>query len=108
MDRRTFLALLLSALVIVVTPILFRGFGGRSRIAPTASHDTTTNATSASASAPAAQATVANPQPATPAPAPSSPAAAPRLAADTASADVAKTRYVFSTAGAAPQAIVLS
>src|SRR4051812_38181545 len=106
MDRRTFLALLLSALVIVVTPILFRGFGGRPRIAPTASHDTTTNATSAPA--PAAQAPIANPQPVTAAPALSLPTAATPSAADTASADAAKTRYVFSTAGAAPQTIVLS
>lgn len=106
MDRRTFLALLLSALVIVVTPILFRGFGGRPRTAPPASHDTTTSA--ASAPTPTAQAPIASPQPATAAPALSLPTAAPRPAADTTTVDAAKTRYVFSTAGAAPQTIVLS
>src|SRR5207302_409126 len=35
MDRRTFLALFLTAIVIVLTPMLFRGFGGRRAVPPT-------------------------------------------------------------------------
>src|SRR5690349_1763552 len=104
MDRRTFLALLLSALVIVVTPIVFRGFGGRQLPPPPAPRDTTSPVAAPTATA---QTTLASPQPATPTPVASVPTAAPRLAADTASVDAAKTRYVFSTAGAAPQSIQL-
>ena len=103
MDRRTLLALLLSALVIVITPILFRGFGGRQPLPATASRDSS----AASAPTTAAQTANASSPPAAPAPAVSLPAAAPRSMADTASVDAAKTRYVFSTAGAAPQAILL-
>ena len=105
MDRRTFLALLLSALVIVVTPILFRGFGGRQSPPPPSPIPDTASA--AVAPTAPAQVTTASPQPAAPAPAASAPAAPSRAAGDTAAVDVGKTRYVFSTAGAAPQTIQL-
>lgn len=109
MDRRTFLALLLSALVIVITPILFRGFGGRQPLPATASRDTTSAAAPpVTAAQPTTSTTMStSPPPAAPAAATTLPAAAPRAMADTASVDAAKTRYVFSTAGAAPQAILL-
>jgi len=107
MDRRTFLALLLSALVIVITPILFRGFGGRPSPPPTAIHDTTAAAATPAAAAPTATTSPSPIAPVAPTPVVSAPMAASRLAADTASVDAAKTRYVFSTAGAAPQTIQL-
>ena len=105
MDRRTFLALLLSALVIVVTPILFRGFGGRQSPPPPPAPPDTASVAAAPTAGP--QVTAASPQPAPPAPAVSTPAAFPRVAADTATVDAGKTHYVFSTAGAAPQSIQL-
>ena len=104
MDRRTFLALLLSALVIVVTPLVFRGFGGRQSPPSPATRDTTPTAASPTT---AGQTTTASPLPAAPPPVASAPTAASRPAGDTTSVDASKTRYVFSTAGAAPQAIQL-
>ena len=105
MDRRTFLALLLSALVIVVTPILFRGFGARQPLPPAAPRDTTATAPSPTTAAPTA--TTSQP-PVAPAPIPSAPSASPHPATDTTTVDAAKTRYVFSTPGAAPKSIQLS
>lgn len=105
MDRRTFLALLLSALVIVVTPILFRGFGARQPLPPVAPRDTTATASSPTTAAPPP---TTSQLPTAPAPIPSATTATPRLATDTASVEAAKTRYVFSTAGAAPKSIQLS
>ena len=104
MDRRTLLALLLSALVIVMTPILFRGFGVRQPLPPTASRDTTTPAAAPATAAPTA---TASQPPIAPSPAVSTPAATPRPPADTTSVDAAKAKYVFSTAGAAPKSIQL-
>lgn len=103
MDRRTLLALLLSALVIVVTPILFRGFGARQSLPPAVSRDTT-----AAPVAPATSAPTATTQPPV-VQSPTLPATTPtaRPAADTTSVDAAKARYVFSTAGAAPTSIQL-
>ena len=106
MDRRTFLALLLSALVIVVTPILFRGFGGRPQSPPPAAVRDTTSA-AAAPTPPAALTTTTSPPIASPAPVAPVPMAASRPGADTTAVDAAKTRYVFSTAGAAPQSIQL-
>jgi len=104
MDRRTFLALLLSALVIVATPLIFRGFGARSSLPPAASRDTI-----ATAPVPAIPAPTATPSqlPVAPSPAVSSATAPPRPPADTTSIDASKTRYVFSTPGAAPKSIQL-
>src|SRR5437868_9507946 len=65
MDRRTFLALFLTAIVIVLTPMLFRGFGGR-RAVPSTQGDTVAagprvGATASAASAPPALAPVPAP-----------------------------------------------
>ena len=105
MDRRTFLALLLSALVIVVTPIVFHGFGPRQSPAPVASRDTSATATAPATPTPTATAS----QPAaTPVPALSAPTAPPRSTTDTTTVDAAKVRYVFSSGGgAAPRSIQL-
>jgi YidC/Oxa1 family membrane protein insertase len=109
MDRRTLLALFLTALVIVLTPILFRRLGGARQAPISAPSDSSAVATPVGASA---QATV-NPT-TSPAVAPAPPSAAPALSAvprrqsDTTGVDAAKTHYIFSTVGAAPQAIVLN
>ena len=106
MDRRTFLALLLSALVIVVTPILFHSFGPRQSPPPVTSLDTTVTA-SAPATPPPTAASASRPA-TSPAPA-VSPATGPlRPTTDTTTVDAAKVRYVFSTGGgAAPKSIQL-
>ena len=105
MDKRTLLALLLSALVIVMTPILFRGFGGRPTVSPSAPRDTTNAATVPST--PSQTAATTSPQPAAPVAAPPPPAAEARKPSDTTSVAVAKTQYVFATTGAAPRSILL-
>jgi YidC/Oxa1 family membrane protein insertase len=106
MDRRTFLALLLSALVIVVTPILFHSFGPRqSSLPPVASRDTTATAAAQATSTSAATAGQAV---AAPSPAVAARTVPPRPTTDTTTVDAAKVRYVFSTAGAAPKAIQLA
>ncbi|MFL5614260.1 MAG: membrane protein insertase YidC [Gemmatimonadaceae bacterium] len=110
MDKRTFLALLLSALVIVMTPILFRGISGR-RAAPARTAPDTTQSV-----APLATTT---PQPAAAAPSAPSAVDAPSVGAaptsirraintDTLGVAFGKTRFVFGVAGAAPQEIVLN
>src|SRR5436305_4516502 len=111
MDKRTVLALLLSALVIVMTPIIFRGIGGR-RGAPVA----TTGADTTQTAAPVATTT---PQPAATTPSAPSAVGAPTVSAaptgtrravntDTVGVAFGKTRFVFGVAGAAPQEIVLN
>jgi YidC/Oxa1 family membrane protein insertase len=104
MDRRTFLALFLTALVIVFTPMLFRRIGGRTSLPASAQADT--------ASAPT---TATTPPRAAPAPAPQNVAAAavPTTVpagkrADTTQIEIGKARYTFSTAGAAPASVVLT
>ncbi|HKN68994.1 MAG TPA: membrane protein insertase YidC [Gemmatimonadaceae bacterium] len=105
MDRRTFLALLLSALVIVVTPILFHSFGPRQSPPLVTSRDTTATA---SAPAPPTPIATAGQPAAKPAPAVSPPTVPPRPPTDTTSVDAAKVRYVFSSGGgAAPKSIQL-
>jgi len=101
MDRRTLQALLLSALVIVLTPILFRTLGWRGAAQTSAPVDTTrVGPPPASASAPqptaAAQPTVV-----------AQPAPAGRPAGDTTSISLPKVRYTFATSGAAPVGIAL-
>ena len=106
MDKRTLLALLLSALVIVMTPILFRGFGGRPTVPPSAPRDTTSAAT-VPATPPQTAATT-NPQRVAPVSAAPTPAAVARTPSDTTSVGFAKTQYVFTTTGAAPRSILLN
>ena len=111
MDRRTFLALLLSALVIVFTPILFRGFGGRRQQPAPVARDTNTATTPVASSPAAPTASTGSTTPtvaAATAPPPSPTAANSRLAGDTTSVSFGKTRYIFTTAGATPAAIVLN
>src|SRR5438477_5723580 len=108
MDRRTFLALFLTAIVIVLTPMLFRGFGGRRAVRPTQGDTVAAGprvgATASAASAPPALA----PMPAPVAAPIATTAGVARVRADTASVEYQKTRYMFTTAGAAPAAVLLS
>jgi YidC/Oxa1 family membrane protein insertase len=114
MDRRTFLALFLTALVIVFTPMIFRGFGARTAAPLNAARDSAAIANGDSAATAATTAGPTNPptaaQPTRPAIGAQSPAAqsAARRGADTIGIDAAKTHYTFSTAGAAPQAVLLN
>jgi YidC/Oxa1 family membrane protein insertase len=107
MDRRTLLALVLSALVIVFTPMLFRGLSGRPAASPAAARDTSaprdSSAPGATAAAPT-QAPAGQPEVTRPAAPTSSPLHAQ---GDTTSVAAAKARYAFTTAGAAPTSIVL-
>jgi YidC/Oxa1 family membrane protein insertase len=109
MDRRTLSALLLSALVIVFTPMLFRAFGGRratpastARDTASAARDTTSAVSAPTVGSPAA--VVAEPVTAPPA---AVPPAIARARAETTSITFAKTNYEFTSAGAAPAGIVL-
>jgi YidC/Oxa1 family membrane protein insertase len=109
MDRRTLLALVLSALVIVFTPMLFRALSGRPPAAPTAAPDTSATRDSSAASGPAVGAPTqaaarVESDVARPAVAASSPA---RVQGDTTSVAAGKARYTFTTQGAAPTSVVL-
>ena len=106
MDRRTFLALLLSALVIVLTPILFRGLGWR-QPQPVARTPDTATGTPAPAIASAPPAPVSTPAVEAPTPAPPAAASATRATSDTTSVTLANTQFTFATNGATPAAIVL-
>jgi YidC/Oxa1 family membrane protein insertase len=109
MDRRTFLALFLTALVIVFTPMLFRSMGGGRRQPAQPLRDTTpvlSGSTAAGASTAATGAVAPQPAPSAVA---APPVAGPKpLHADTTGIDVQKTHYTFTTAGAAPSAVVLT
>jgi YidC/Oxa1 family membrane protein insertase len=96
MDRRTFLALLLTALVIVLTPMLFRGGARQAPTPRPAQTDTTRRA--AAAPAPVTAAAPA----ATPAP------AVVRAMADTTAVAASNAQYTFAGLGAAPQAVHLT
>ena len=101
MDRRTFLALFLTAIVIVLTPLVFRG-GARQVAAPISAQPDTSKA-----GAPAPAASEAPPAAATPAP--SSPTAiAPRAHAETTTVAVEHAQYTFLNLGAAPNAVHLT
>ncbi|HKW49327.1 MAG TPA: membrane protein insertase YidC [Gemmatimonadaceae bacterium] len=100
MDRRTLLAVVLSALVIFAPLFFFRGRGQPAVPAP----DTTTAA--APASAPATPSATA-PAGAVPVVGAAAPSPAPRTS-DTTAVDFGKTHYTFGTSGAAPQRVVLS
>ena len=108
MDRRTLLAFLLAALVIVLTPILFRSMGWRGSASTPSPVDTTKVGPAAASTPTTAQA----PASVTPTPPPTAavgqqaPAAA-RPTADTTSVALPKTHYTFVTAGAAPAGVVL-
>src|SRR5438105_5544322 len=110
MDRRTLLALFLTALVIVFTQMLFRGMGaGRKQLPGNAAADSAAAANRAGASASAATApSVSTPPETVPNAAPIAPPSTVRHQADTTSVDLAKTHYTFSTAGAAPQEVLLT
>src|SRR4051812_34202858 len=109
MDKRTFLALLLSALVIVLTPILFRGLGfGRRQPPVRAAAGTNTAMAAAPVPTPPPQPAAATP----PASATTGPAAigatatsGARARNDTVGVAFGKTRFVFNSAGASPQEI---
>ena len=103
MDRRTLLALLLSALVIVFTPMLFRGLGWRQAPPPRPARDTST----ALRAAPASPAPEAVPPPVVTLPVSATPAPAARITSDTTSVAIGNAQYTFAAAGAAPAAIVL-
>ena len=111
MDKRTFLALLLTALVIVVTPILFPGArprpavqaaagdsGAKNVEAPTTTGASTGAATTANAGIRQAPST-------TPTAAPTN--APARVAAETTTVHAGVARYELSSAGAAPVAVAL-
>ncbi|HEY7233653.1 MAG TPA: membrane protein insertase YidC [Gemmatimonadaceae bacterium] len=101
MDKRTLLALFLTAIVIVFTPILLRRIGVGRQLPASAPGDTTaTLANPAPAPAPAVEA----PIPATVAATPT----APRRQGDTIAVDFAKAQYTFSVSGAVPQSVALS
>ena len=103
MDRRTLLALFLTAIVIIFTPILLRRLGVGRQLPASAPGDTSAtvaNQAPASAPPPAVEAPIPGAVAATPTP--------PRKQGDTTSVDFAKTQYTFAISGAAPQAVSLS
>src|SRR3954464_5991019 len=109
MDRRTLMALLLSALVIVLTPMLFRGISGKRALPTRAAADTSTPA--APVAAPTPQPAVAPVTP--PATGPAAAAAktqsdARPFSMDTVGVAFGKTRFVFGVAGASPREIILN
>ena len=113
MDKRTFLALLLTAIVIVGVPILFRSNAPRRATLP--STDTATAGATAvggaskapAATSPAVADTSATAARATPGSLPSS-ATAARLPAETTTVALGKARYQFSTLGAEPVTVALT
>src|SRR5689334_19249492 len=105
MDRRTFLALFLTALVIVFTPMIFRGVNGRRPLPPSAPADSSTARSTAAQPARPPQAETATT--ATPPVATAAPSSTPRPGSDTTSVSAGKTRYVFNATGAAPRSIAL-
>ncbi|HKO16460.1 MAG TPA: membrane protein insertase YidC, partial [Gemmatimonadaceae bacterium] len=115
MDRRTFLALLLTALVIVLTPMLFRAGSARRELPPAGSSAAATGATSTASTATAGSSTAS---PAPPAAAPVVPAPAPSTAADVAPSAPVRVdttvlqrpqgAYAFVSPGAAPVSVSLA
>jgi YidC/Oxa1 family membrane protein insertase len=108
MDRRTFLALFLTALVIVLTPLLFRAGSRRSPQPASAVADT--GQISATVPAKASLPSTATATPATAAPQPPAavaPITTPRLPAETTTVALDNTQYLFSGPGAAPDAVRL-
>src|SRR5437763_17066696 len=98
MDRRTLLALFLTALVIVLTPILFRRLGGGRQAPISTPSDRGAVATPVGASARANGSPTPSPAlAAAPPPAASALAAVPRRPNDTTGVDAATTPYIFST-----------
>ena len=109
MDKRTFLALLLTALVIVVTPMLFRSNTPRRTGPVGAPGRADTASTVAAPAAPSTSAPVTT-TPGAPAPAvrpTAETAAAPRQPAETTTVASGKVRYRFTTMGAHPVAVGL-
>src|SRR5690348_4266485 len=109
MDRRTFLALFLTALVIVLTPLLFRGVARRSPQPVAAVADSVHGAAPATAQ-PSAASTAT---PAAPTAAPQQPAAAlpvttPRVPVETTTVALDNAQYLFAAPGGAPDAVRLT
>ena len=104
MDKRTFLALVLTALVIVLTPMVFRT-GRRAAPPAPASPDTgrAAPAPSHAAPAPAPTATVEAPAVVAPVTAPQS-----QVRGDTTTVALDSAQYRFTTAGGAPEAVRLT
>ena len=105
MDRRTLTALLLSALVIVLTPILFRSIGWRGP-APTPPPADTTRVGPAATSTPTAAQTPSAVAPVATSGNQQAPVAA-RPAGDTTTVTLPKAHYTFQTNGAAPFEVIL-
>jgi len=106
MDKRTFLALLLTALVIVVTPLVFKS---TRQVTTTQRAANDTSATAAQATAPtqtAGATTSPNATQTRPAMV-EAPAPARRTVAETTTVRDEAARYVMSSAGAVPLAVVL-
>jgi YidC/Oxa1 family membrane protein insertase len=106
MDKRTFLALLLTALVIVMTPLLFQGTMSR-RQPPAADTNATRTVAPPNANV-GATTTPVQAAPTPPVAAPSAQAVAgTRVAADTVAVRDDGARYAFTTAGASPLTVTL-
>ena len=109
MDKRTFLALLLTALVIVVTPMLFRSNARRAPLPPggVGPAGATTNAASGGPATTATPAPPVSPGPSARTSAPAATPAGPRVAVETTTVAAGKVRYSFATLGAQPMAVAL-
>ena len=113
MDKRTFLALLLTAIVIVGVPMMFRSNASRRATLP-AVDTATTGATAAASGTSKAPTAVAPAVADTPATARSTQASSPAaatptgLAAETTTVATEKARYQFSTLGAEPVTVALT
>ena len=103
MDRRTFLALFLTALVIVLTPMLFRGVARQSAKPTSAQTDTAKRAAAAPTPTPALAVTAS---PAAPTTTPV--ASVPRATAESTTVAVDNAQYVLSNLGGSPEAVRLT
>src|SRR3954462_10739944 len=103
MARRTLLAVVLSLLVIVFTPMLFRGLTGSPAGSPMAARDTSAPRDSSAAPGATAAAPIQAPAETQPEVArPAAPSFPSHAQGDTTSVAAAKARYAFTTAGAVP------
>src|SRR6478672_7024983 len=106
MDKRFFLALVLTAIVIVATPLLFPGANRRPAAPAIADSTRRGPATDTSLATPVAQRPVAPTTPSVAAPSNSS-VSAPIAAVETTTVRTARATYVLSSRGAAPVSVVL-
>src|SRR5215204_5874432 len=108
MDKRLFLALILTALVVVVTPILFptqRAPGGTAADSVATRRADTVATTGAAARAAASASPVQGAGAPAPAPARDSAAPAGAAAAETTVVDAGRSTYAISSVGAAPVSV---